>query len=103
MAAKEQYVGLEAPQNGTGSPPAAGSVPDEWYEADRLTVHLVLARKRRGPAGAIKVSEVTFTDQNQRPFVLFADPEDPAHPWGCSVEKFIAGAILQAEKAAAAE
>ena len=87
----------ECPQNGTGCPSDA-SEPEglsEYYEADRLTVHLVLARKK----GTRKVGELGFVDREQRPFVLFADPEDALRPWGTAVEKFIAAAIEQAEKA----
>lgn len=93
METQERHGLTECPVNGTGCPPDA-STPEVVYEADRLTVALVLAKKQHG----VKVGEVTFVDQNQRPFVLFGDPGDPASPWGSSVEKFIRQALEQAEE-----
>lgn len=98
MNLQERYQGLEGPENGTRAP-SDGPLPveppdggDIAYEADRLTVALVLAKRQHG----VKVGEVTFVDANQRPFVLFADANDPVSPWGSSIEAFIDSALRQA-------
>jgi len=86
----------ECPQNGQSASSDAPNAPAEWFEPDRISVQLVLARKR-GPRG-VKIAETSFLGPEQRPLVLFADPEDAAHPWGTALEKLIAQAIAQAEQ-----
>ncbi len=95
METKEQYT-TETAQNGTGAAPAAPNDAGEWFEADRISVQLVLAKKR-GPRG-VKVSEVNYMGPEQRPLELFADPDDAERPWGTALEKLIAQALAQAEQ-----
>lgn len=111
METKERYVihqrpepttdcpFTEAPQNGQ-SRPADGPMPGEgqpreWVEADRVIVHLILAKKRGTPERSLKIGEVNYLDAQQRPIALFADADDPDHPWGTALEKFIADAVAK--------
>ena len=95
METKERYT-TETAQNGTGADSDAPDAPREWFEADRISVQLVLAKKR-GPR-AVKVSEVNYMGPEQRPLVLFADPDDAERPWGTALEKLIAQALAQAQE-----
>lgn len=95
METREHYL-IEAPQNGTGSPTAALDGPEEWWEADRLTVHLVLQKRRRHPTlGSVKVGEMHCLTQDQKPIAI-APAVNAPNPWGAALDQFITIAMAQA-------
>lgn len=84
METQERYeTGTECPQNGHSAdsaafaplPRPASPEPVEWWEADRMLVHLVLAKRRAHERlGSVKVGESNYLGPEQRPLLLMADP-----------------------------